>query len=69
MRSVSHQMNMAKFPVHRDLAGFDFAASRADPHLIKELATLSFTDTAENAVLPRVNAASRQHHLYDVVGF
>jgi DNA replication protein DnaC len=50
MRSVSHQMNMAKFPVHRDLAGFDFAASRADPHLIKELATLSFTDTAENAV-------------------
>jgi len=24
MRSVSHQMNAAKFPVHRDLAGFDF---------------------------------------------
>ena len=50
MRSVSHQMNMAKFPVHRDLAGFDFTASSADQHLIKELATLSFTDTAQNAV-------------------
>jgi len=50
MRSVSHQMNMAKFPVHRDLAGFDFAASSADQHLVKELATLSFTDTAQNAV-------------------
>ena len=24
MRSVSHQMHAAKFPVHRDLAGFDF---------------------------------------------
>ncbi len=50
MRSVSHQMNVAKFPVHRDLAGFDFDASSADQHLIKELATLSFTDTAQNAV-------------------
>lgn len=50
MRSVSHQMNMAKFPVHRDLAGFDFDASSADQPLIKELATLSFTDTAQNAV-------------------
>jgi len=24
MRSVKHQMHVAKFPVHRDLAGFDF---------------------------------------------
>ena len=51
MRSVSHQMNVAKFPVHRDLAGFDFAASPVDQHLVKQLATLSFTDTAQNAVL------------------
>jgi DNA replication protein DnaC len=50
MRLVSHQMKAAKFPVHRDLAGFDFDASGADQHLIKELATLSFTDTAQNAV-------------------
>ncbi len=51
MRSVSHQMNMAKFPVHRDLAGFDFSASSADQNLITDLATLSFTDTAQNVVL------------------
>ena len=50
MRSVSHQMNAAKFPVHRDLAGFDFASSKADQHLVKQLATLSFTDAAQNAV-------------------
>lgn len=50
MRSVSHQMNMAKFPVHRDLAGFDFGASSADKSLITELATLSFTDAAQNVV-------------------
>lgn len=51
MRSVSHQMNMAKFPLHRDLAGFDFAVSVADRHLIMNLATLDFTDTAQNVVL------------------
>ena len=30
MRSVRHQLSMAKLPMHRDLAGFDFAASCAD---------------------------------------
>jgi DNA replication protein DnaC len=50
MRSVSHQMNAAKFPVHRDLAGFDFAASKVDEALVRQLATLAFTDTAQNAV-------------------
>ena len=51
MRSVSHQMNAAKFPVHRDLAGFDFESSKVDQALVKRLATLSFTEAAENAVL------------------
>jgi len=51
MRSVKHQMNAAKFPLHRDLAGFDFASSKVDQPLVKQLATLAFTDTAQNAVL------------------
>jgi DNA replication protein DnaC len=50
MRSVSHQMHAAKFPVHRDLAGFDFDASKVDQRLVKQLATMEFTDTAQNAV-------------------
>ena len=40
MRSVSHQMNMAKLPMHRDMAGFYFSASSADARLISELATI-----------------------------
>ncbi len=48
---VRHQMNAAKFPIHRDLAGFDFDSSKADQHLVKQLATLEFTQTAQNAVL------------------
>ncbi len=51
MRSVSHQMNTAKFPVHRDLAGFDFEASPVDRKLIHSLAETAFTDAAHNAVL------------------
>ena len=51
MRSVSHQMKAARFPLHRDLAGFDFASSKVDEALVTQLATLAFTDTAQNAVL------------------
>ncbi|CDS55313.1 Mobile element protein [Polaromonas sp. CG9_12] len=51
MRSVSHQMNAAKLPMHRDLAGFDFGSSKVDQPLVRQLATLAFTDTAQNAVL------------------
>jgi len=50
-RSVSHQMHSAKFPVHRDLAGFDFEASPVDAKLIHQLAGMTFTDAAHNAVL------------------
>ena len=51
MRSVSHQMHAAKFPVHRDLAGFDFTVSPVDRKLIHQLAELAFTEPAHNAVL------------------
>jgi DNA replication protein DnaC len=51
MRSVTHQMFAAKFPLHRDLAGFDFASSKVDQPLVRQLATLAFTDTAQNVVL------------------
>ena len=49
--SVRHQMKAARFPLHRDLAGFDFEGARVDQKLVRQLATLDFTDTAQNAVL------------------
>ena len=51
MASVRHQLKAAKFPLHRDLAGFDFEASKADQRLVAQLSTMDFTDTAQNAVL------------------
>jgi len=50
MRSICNQMKAAKFPLHRDMAGFDFESSKVDQHLVEQLATMSFTDTAQNAV-------------------
>jgi DNA replication protein DnaC len=50
MRSVSHQMHSAKFPAHRDLAGFDFEGSPVDRKLIHTLAEMTFTETAQNVV-------------------
>lgn len=50
VRSVNHQINMAKLPMHRDLAGFDFSASSADARLVKELSSMEFTEAAQNVV-------------------
>ena len=51
MRSVSHQMKSARFPVHRDMAGFDFELSPVDRKLVSTLAGAAFTDDAHNVVL------------------
>ncbi len=50
MRSITNQMRAARFPVHRDLAGFDFALSKVDQPLIRQLATMEFADHAQNVV-------------------
>ena len=51
IRSIRYQMHVAKFPVHRDLAGFDFSATAIDRALIEQLAACAFTETAQNVVL------------------
>ena len=53
MRAISHQMKVARFPIHRDLAGFDFTCESAkdiDEDQIRKLATLEFVGTAQNVV-------------------
>ena len=49
--SVRHQMKAAKFPLHRNLTGFDFEGTKVDKKLVNQLSTLDFTDTAQNVVL------------------
>ncbi len=61
MRSVRHQMHAAKFPVHRDLAGFDFELSPVDRKLVMQLANMSFTEHAHNVVLVGGPGTGKSH--------
>jgi DNA replication protein DnaC len=61
MRSVSYQLKAARFPVHRDLAGFDFSQAKVDERLIRELADLSFTEAAHNVVLIGGTGTGKTH--------
>ena len=61
MRSIGYQMHVAKFPVHRDLAGFDFDASSVDKSLILQLAECTFTETAQNIVLVGGTGTGKTH--------
>ncbi len=61
MRSVRYQMHAARFPVHRDLAGFDFEQSKVDRGLIAELADLAFTEQAHNVVFIGGTGTGKTH--------
>jgi DNA replication protein DnaC len=61
MRSISYQMHAARFPVHRDLAGFDFEQAKVDQRLIMELADLSFTEEAHNVVFIGGTGTGKSH--------
>lgn len=61
MRSIRYQMHAAKFPVHRDLAGFEFEQSKVDRNLIQELGTLSFTEEAHNVVFIGGTGTGKTH--------
>ena len=51
VRSMAYQMRVARFPSHRDLAGFDFAHAQLDEALVRQLHTLRFVESAHNVVL------------------
>jgi DNA replication protein DnaC len=61
MRSVRYQMHAARFPIHRDLAGFDFDQSKVDRKQIASFATTAFTEKAENMVLIGGTGTGKTH--------
>lgn len=60
-RSIRYQMHVARFPMHRDLAGFDFAQAKVDRRQITGFATTSFTEQAENIVLIGGTGTGKTH--------
>ena len=51
VRSVAYQIKAARFPVYKDLTGFDFSSSSVNEALIRQLHLSEFTEQAENIVL------------------
>ncbi|THF54328.1 ATP-binding protein, partial [Ollibium composti] len=51
VRSVAYQLKSARFPVYRDLAGFDFASSEINEALVRQLHRCEFMGDANNVVL------------------
>jgi DNA replication protein DnaC len=61
IRSIRYQVTSAKFPVHRDLLGFDFSQTKVDRQLVMQLATLEFTAAAQNVVLVGGTGTGKTH--------
>lgn len=61
IRSITYQMHTARFPIHRNLEGFDFSQSSVDAQLIDRLATMTFTDAADNVVLVGGSGTGKSH--------
>lgn len=61
LRSIRYQMHSARFPIHRDLAGFDFEQSKVDRRQILGFATTEFTEKAENLVLIGGTGTGKSH--------
>ena len=61
VRSIRYQMSAARFPHHRDLAGFDFSAAHVDESLIRQLATGEFSDAAVNIVFIGGTGTGKTH--------
>jgi DNA replication protein DnaC len=61
LRSIRYQMHVARFPLHRDLAGFDFDQSKVDRRQITTFATTAFTEKAENIVLIGGTGTGKTH--------
>lgn len=61
IRSIRYQINAAKFPIHRNLLGFDFSQSKVDEQLINRLAAMEFTDAAQNVVLVGGTGTGKAH--------
>jgi len=61
VRSVNYQMKVARFPAHRDLAGFDFKESAVNEALVRTLHRGEFLEEAENIVLIGGRGTGKTH--------
>ena len=60
-RTLRYQLRAAGFPMHRDLAGFDFTESPLAEAHVRQLATAAFTATAHNLIFIGGTGTGKTH--------
>ncbi len=60
-RSLRYQLRVARFPTHRDFAGFDWRESSLDEAQVQQLATGTFMEAAHNLILVGGTGTGKTH--------
>src|SRR6202166_1284551 len=61
VRSLRYQLKAARFPVHRDLTGIDWAETPLPHAQIEQLASAAFMETAHNLILVDGTGTGKTH--------
>lgn len=61
VRSLRYQMKAARFPIHRDLTGIDWAETPLPQAQIEQLATGAFMESAHNLILVGGTGTGKTH--------
>lgn len=61
VRSLRYQMKAARFPIHRDLTGIDWAETPLPQAQIEQLATAVFMESAHNLILVGGTGTGKTH--------
>ena len=60
-KSLRYQIKSARFPIHRDLLGIDWAETPLQQSVVEQLATAAFTATAHNLILVGGTGTGKTH--------
>jgi DNA replication protein DnaC len=60
-RSLRYQLAIAKFPIHRDLVGFDWQESPLPQAQVQQLASAAFMEEAHNLILVGGTGSGKTH--------
>lgn len=61
LKSLRYQLKAARFPIHRDLVGFDWAETPLPQIMIEQLTGATFMETAHNLILVGGTGTGKTH--------
>lgn len=61
LKSLRYQLKAARFPIHRDLMGIDWAETPLSQAIVEQLASAAFMETAHNLILVGGTGTGKSH--------